>query len=62
MVDDTLWTYEDVAAYLRCSWKTVRRWSGEGKIPTVKVGTLNRFDPAAIRQWVADGGVTDGAK
>ena len=51
MTESELWTYEDVAAYLRISWRTVRRWAGEGKLPVVKIGNRNRFQPAAIERW-----------
>lgn len=46
---ESLWEYEDVANHLRISWKTVRRWASEGRLPVVKVGVQNRFDPEAIR-------------
>ena len=51
MTDEGLWDYEDVAAYLGISWRTVRRWAGERKMPVVKVGNRNRFQPAAIERW-----------
>ena len=50
-MDEQLWTYEDVAEYLRISWKTVRRWAGEGRLPVVRVGSLYRFEPDAIKAW-----------
>jgi excisionase family DNA binding protein len=60
--NDDLWGYEDVAAYLGVSWKTVRKWAQERRIPIVKVGALNRFRPSDIRAWVASNAhpVTDG--
>lgn len=59
MAEDTaLWTYEDVAAYLRISWRTVRKWANERDkgMPIVKVGNRNRFDPEAIRKWATKRG------
>ena len=53
MTESELWTYKDVAAYLRISWRTVRRWAGEGKLPVVKIGNRNRFDPEKVRKWAS---------
>lgn len=52
---EPLWKYEDVATYLSCSWKTVRRWAGEGRLPVIKIGKLNRFEPQRIREEAAGG-------
>ena len=54
MDEQRLWTYKDVSAYLCISWKTVRRWAGEKKIPVIKVGSQNRFKPSEIRKWAED--------
>lgn len=51
MTEWGLWDYDDVAAYLRCSPLTVRRWANERRLPVVKVGALNRFRPADIEAW-----------
>lgn len=48
-----LWTYQDVALYLGISWRTVRKWASERKLPVVKVGNRNRFSPDAIEKWAA---------
>ena len=53
VTESELWTYKDVAAYLRISWRTVRRWAGEGKLPVVKIGNRNRFDPEKVRKWAS---------
>jgi len=50
---EQLWTYKDVADYLRVSPKTVRRWATERRVPVVKVGNLNRFSPTAIKEHFA---------
>lgn len=52
---EPLWKYEDVATYLACSWKTVRRWAGEERLPLIKIGKLNRFEPQRIREEAARG-------
>jgi excisionase family DNA binding protein len=48
---DSLWTDEDVAAYLRVSVQTVAKWAKMGRIPVRKAGSLNRFDRREIEQW-----------
>lgn len=57
----TLWDYEDVAAYLKVSPKTVERWANERRLPVVKVGVLNRFDPDDIREYAARHKIPAGA-
>lgn len=54
-VPDSLWTVEDVAAYL----KTSRSWvytkvAAVNGIPALRVGGLLRFKPNVVRAW-ADG-------
>jgi excisionase family DNA binding protein len=44
-----LWTPDDVAEALRCSRTTVYRMVEEGKLPSVRVGRLLRFDPNAVQ-------------
>ena len=50
---ETLWGYDEVAAYLNVAPSTVRRWAVERKLPVVKVGMLNKFRPEDVRAWVA---------
>jgi excisionase family DNA binding protein len=50
---DELWDYQQVADYAKCSWRTIRKWANERKIPVVKVGNLNRFDPDEIKAHFA---------
>lgn len=49
---DPLWTAEEVAAYLRISDNTVNQWAKIGRIPVVKVGSLNRFRKSVIDRWL----------
>ena len=51
---EALWVYEDVARYLRMSPKTVERWANERRLPVMKVGALNRFDPDQIRAFARE--------
>lgn len=46
---ERLWTAEDVADFLGCHVQTVYRKAREGELPSVKVGGLRRFNPAAVR-------------
>jgi Helix-turn-helix domain len=52
---ESLWTEVQLAEYLRTSVKTIRneRCSGRSPIPYVKVGRLVRYEPAAIREFIA---------
>jgi len=48
-----LWTYEDVARFLRVKTETVYVWRARGRIPYIKLSPrVVRFDPDAIRDWV----------
>lgn len=48
---ETLWTAEEVAAYLKVSVLTVQKWARAGRIPGRKAGVLNRFDRREIEEW-----------
>jgi excisionase family DNA binding protein len=48
---ESLWTDEQVAAYLQVSVGTVQKWAKQGRIPVRKAGVLNRFDRREIEQW-----------
>lgn len=50
----TLWTAAEVAERLQVAEGTVNQWVKLGKIPVVKVGSLNRFRPADIEAWIAE--------
>lgn len=50
--DRVLWTAQDLAAYVGCSKSLVYQMAERGDIPSVKIGTLLRFDPEAVRAWV----------
>lgn len=49
-------TLEEVAKYLRCSTKSVRRWAEKKRIPFFRLGNLFRFRMSEINDWVANGG------
>ena len=50
-----LWTLEEVAAYLRVSTATVRRWTNAGKLPCYRLGgnRERRFSREAVLAFVA---------
>ena len=50
---DQLWNVRDVARYLRASRSWVYKAAERNTIPAVRVGSLLRFDPSAIRAYVA---------
>jgi excisionase family DNA binding protein len=51
--EDTLWTVKDLARLLKASPSWVYKNAERGTIPCVHIGALLRFDPAAIRAWLA---------
>lgn len=49
---ETLWTADDVAAYLKVSRSWVYHRAESGRLPHVRVGGLLRFQPNEIRVYV----------
>ena len=54
MTDHDIMTVDEVAAYLRVSERTVYDWAQKGEIPCGKLGSIWRFERAAIEKWVKD--------
>jgi excisionase family DNA binding protein len=50
-------TAEELADLLRVSRLTILRRAKRGTIPSFRVGTCVRFDPANISKWLVDMGV-----
>ena len=48
---DALWTAQDVADYLKCSKSFVYKMSEAGKLKGLRIGTLLRFEPVAVRAF-----------
>jgi excisionase family DNA binding protein len=44
-------TVKECAEHLQCSTITVYRLSSEGRLPSVRVGRLLRFDLEALQAW-----------
>lgn len=49
---ESLWTADDVAAYLKVSRSWVYHRAESGRLPHVRVGGLIRFQPHEIRAFV----------
>ena len=53
---EPLWTPADVAAYLQCSLRMIRRLHRNGTLPPARMfGTLPRWVPSEVRAWVEAG-------
>lgn len=51
MLDEPLWTVDDVACFLAVSTKTVRAWQYSHRMPFLKIGGTIRFVPAQVQRW-----------
>jgi excisionase family DNA binding protein len=49
---EPLWTVREAAAFLRLGRNTVYEWTVCGKLPSLRLGSRVRFEPAALRRWV----------
>ena len=52
--DGELWTTTEVARYLKTSRSWVYQATASGRLPSVRVGHLRRFDPAKIKAWATE--------
>ena len=48
-------TTKEIAKYLKLHEITVCKHAAEGKIPSVRIGRVWRFDKDAIDKWIAKG-------
>jgi excisionase family DNA binding protein len=55
-------TAEELADFLRVSRLTILRRAKRGTIPSFRVGSCVRFDPANISKWLIDMGVKSMSK
>jgi excisionase family DNA binding protein len=46
-----LWTTAEVARHLKTSRSWVYQATASGRLPSVRMGDLRRFDPAKTRAW-----------
>lgn len=53
--DESLWTPDQLAAFLRLPEKTLRKWRSERTGPTwLKIGRHVRYEPQQIRIWLRE--------
>jgi excisionase family DNA binding protein len=48
-------TTKEMAKYLKLHQITISKLSKEGKIPSVRIGSVWRFDKDIIDEWIAKG-------
>jgi excisionase family DNA binding protein len=48
-------TTREIAKYLKLHQITICKLSKEGKIPSVRIGSVWRFDKEVIDEWIAKG-------
>ena len=48
-------TTRELAEYLRLHQITICKLSKEGKIPSIRIGRVWRFDKEVIDEWIAKG-------
>jgi excisionase family DNA binding protein len=53
ITNEALWTVREAAAFLRLGRNTVYEWAASGKLPSLRLGSRIRFQPTALRRWVA---------
>lgn len=49
---ESLWTWRDVAAFLRIGRNAVYEMAANGDLPSLRVGSRVRFEPAEVRAWL----------
>ena len=50
---EELWTAQNVADYIKASRSWVYKAAEAGTLPCLRIGAMLRFDPAAVRAFVA---------
>ena len=53
ILNEPLWTVREAAAFLKLGRNTVYEWAASGKLPSLRLGSRIRFQPSALRRWVA---------
>jgi excisionase family DNA binding protein len=53
-----LLTWREVATRLNVSPATIRAWSCQGRLRTIKLGKAPRFDPRDVEQLIARGALS----
>lgn len=52
-LNEALWTVRQAADFLHLGRNTVYEWAASGKLPSLRLGSRIRFQPSALRRWVA---------
>ena len=53
VADESLWRVCDVARHLCASISWVYKAAEREQLPCIRIGAMLRFEPAAIRSWLA---------
>lgn len=56
LIDNQLWSVDQLARYLNVPVATIRDWCYKRKIPFVKAGRSVRFKPSDVETWLNQGG------
>lgn len=54
MAEDTVFTVQEVASYLRMQPVTIYKHAKAGKLPCFKVGANWRFKKSTIDRWITE--------
>jgi len=54
-------TTKELAKYLKLHEITICKYAAQGKIPTIRIGRVWRFDKNAIDEWIGGGQNKTGA-
>ena len=54
MAEDTVFTVQEVASYLRMQPVTIYKHAKAGKLPCFKVGANWRFKKSTIDRWISE--------
>ena len=49
---ECLWTVRDAAAFLRLGRNAIYEMAKRDELPSIRIGSRVRFDPAALRVWL----------
>jgi excisionase family DNA binding protein len=55
---EALWTWKEVATYLKASRSWVYQRAEDGTLPSLRIGGFLRFDPSTVRAWALNGAST----
>jgi excisionase family DNA binding protein len=53
ITNEALWTVREAASFLKLGRNTVYEWAANGTLPSLRLGSRIRFQPSALRRWLA---------